>query len=113
MLAANSADKLLPCSLSGGLAPFIEPWLGEALRARLVPCELDAVHGALLMIRQAVPDRSGTKPTQVRWKPMSASNPYQTLVAGFARTLEEGEAVDRTHMTPPAGRPSQRKRPQR
>ncbi|HEY0791612.1 MAG TPA: BadF/BadG/BcrA/BcrD ATPase family protein [Chthoniobacterales bacterium] len=53
-MAAQSLDQALPCSLLGGLAPFIEPWLGEALRARLVPCKLDAVHGALFMIRNAV-----------------------------------------------------------
>jgi glucosamine kinase len=53
-LAANSQNKGLPCSLLGGLAPFLEPWLGEALRSRLVACKLDAVHGAVLMIRKAV-----------------------------------------------------------
>jgi glucosamine kinase len=53
-LAAQSIDKTLPCSLLGGLAQFIEPWLGEPLRRRLVPCKLDAVHGAVLMIRKAV-----------------------------------------------------------
>ncbi|MGA8660400.1 MAG: BadF/BadG/BcrA/BcrD ATPase family protein [Chthoniobacterales bacterium] len=56
-LAAQSVDKGLPCSLLGGLAPFIEPWLGETLRTRLVPCKLDAVHGAVLMIRKAVQDQ--------------------------------------------------------
>jgi len=59
-LAAQSLDQTLPCSLLGGLAPFIEPYLGEPLRARLVRCELDAVHGALLMIRQAVQDHTQT-----------------------------------------------------
>jgi glucosamine kinase len=53
-LAAQSLSKALPCSLLGGLAQFIEPWLGEPLRRRLVPCEFDAVHGAVLMIRKAV-----------------------------------------------------------
>jgi glucosamine kinase len=53
-LAAQSVDKALPCSLLGGLASFVEPWLGEPLRMRLVPCKLDAVHGAVLMIRKAV-----------------------------------------------------------
>jgi glucosamine kinase len=53
-LAAQSIDKTSPCSLLGGLAQFIEPWLGESLRARLVPCKLDAVHGAVLMIRKAL-----------------------------------------------------------
>jgi hypothetical protein len=34
-LAAQSTDRTLPCSLLGGLAPFIEPRLGEPLRRRL------------------------------------------------------------------------------
>ena len=55
-LAAQSKNKSLPCSLLGGLAQFIEPWLGESLRSRLVPCESDSVTGALLMIRNAVRD---------------------------------------------------------
>jgi glucosamine kinase len=53
-LAARSVNPTLPCSLLGGMAPFLEPWLGEELRARLVPCQANAVQGALLMIRRAV-----------------------------------------------------------
>jgi glucosamine kinase len=49
-LAAKSR-RPLPCCLLGGLGRFIEPWLEEALRARLVPCKHDAVQGALLMAR--------------------------------------------------------------
>jgi glucosamine kinase len=56
-LAAQSVNKALPCSLLGGLAQFIEPWLGESLRSRLVRCESDSVSGALLMIRKAVQDQ--------------------------------------------------------
>jgi glucosamine kinase len=56
-LAAQSENKSLPCSLLGGLAQFIEPWLGDSLRSRLVPCEADSVTGALLMIRKAVQDQ--------------------------------------------------------
>lgn len=55
-LAAQSQNKSLPCSLLGGLAQFIEPWLGDSLRSRLVPCESDSVSGALLMIRKSVRD---------------------------------------------------------
>ncbi len=47
-------DHPLPCSLFGGIAPFIEPWLCEELRACLVPREADANVGAMLMIRQTV-----------------------------------------------------------
>jgi hypothetical protein len=48
-LSAQSIDKALPCSPLGGLAPFIEPWLEESLRRRLLSCKLDAVHGAVLI----------------------------------------------------------------
>lgn len=45
-------ETLLPCSLIGGLAPFIEAWIEEDLRARLVPRQADANAGAILMIRE-------------------------------------------------------------
>ncbi len=47
-------EKLLPCSLFGGIAPFIEPFLGEELRSRLVAREADATIGAILKIRELV-----------------------------------------------------------
>jgi len=47
-------EKLLPCSLFGGIAPFIEPWLGDELRACLVPRQADANTGAIFMIREYV-----------------------------------------------------------
>ena len=53
-LAAHSVNKALPCSLLGGLAQFVEPWLGESLRSRLAACESDSVSSALLMIRSAL-----------------------------------------------------------
>lgn len=53
-LAAQSGNNALPCSLLGGLAQFVEPWLGQSLRSRLVRCESDLVSGALMMIRKAV-----------------------------------------------------------
>jgi hypothetical protein len=52
-LTAQSLNKNLPCSL----AQFIETWLGNSLRSRLVPCESDSVSGALLMIRKAFRDQ--------------------------------------------------------
>ena len=60
-LAARS-KTVLPCSLLGGLARFMEPWLEEALRARLTPCDQDSVQGALLMIRRAAEGRADAKP---------------------------------------------------
>jgi glucosamine kinase len=65
-LAAQSIDKTLPCSLLGGLAQFIEPWLGEPLRRRLVPWKVDAVHGAVLMIRKAVQNQPMTESAEKR-----------------------------------------------
>lgn len=47
-------DRVLPCSLLGGISPFIETWLDEELRARLVPRQADANVGAILMIREMV-----------------------------------------------------------
>ena len=42
----------LPCSLFGGIAPFIEPWLSAQLRARLTPRQGDANNGAILLARE-------------------------------------------------------------
>jgi glucosamine kinase len=42
----------LPCALFGGISPFIEPWLGEGLRARMVPRQGDANTGAILLVKQ-------------------------------------------------------------
>ncbi|MEO8402632.1 MAG: BadF/BadG/BcrA/BcrD ATPase family protein [Gammaproteobacteria bacterium] len=51
-------EKRLPCSLFGGIAPFIEPWLAEELRVSLVPRQGDANIGAILMIRELVTKKS-------------------------------------------------------
>lgn len=50
----NNPEQSLPCSLFGGIAPFIEPWLGEDLRAHLVPREADANVGAILLVREHI-----------------------------------------------------------
>ena len=44
----------LPYCLLGGIAPFIEPWLSEELRATFVTRQSDANAGAILMIRERV-----------------------------------------------------------
>jgi glucosamine kinase len=53
-LHARQDDKTisLPCALTGGIAPFIEPYLGNAVRARLVPCQLPPEAGAILYLRK-------------------------------------------------------------
>jgi glucosamine kinase len=53
-LHAKQLDKshTLPCALAGGIAPFIQPFLGDSLRSRLTPCQLPPEAGAILFIRQ-------------------------------------------------------------
>lgn len=46
--------KPLPCSLIGGVAKFVEPYLGDALRERVVPLQQDPNYGAILMMKKAV-----------------------------------------------------------
>lgn len=47
-------DHRLPCCLFGGIAPFIEPWLDEELRACLAVRKGDANAGAILMVREQI-----------------------------------------------------------
>lgn len=47
------SDNRLPCALVGGLAPFIQPYLNETLRARLVPCAMTPDEGAILLVKQS------------------------------------------------------------
>lgn len=54
-------EKPLPCCLFGGIAPFLEPWLSEDLRSRIVPRRADANVGAILMIRDIVAMKSKKK----------------------------------------------------
>jgi len=44
----------LPCSLFGGITPFLEPWLSQDLRARLRQRLGDANKGAIWLIRNSV-----------------------------------------------------------
>jgi len=46
-----SQSMSLPCSLIGGVSPFMESFLSEALRARLTPCELTPDAGAVMLVR--------------------------------------------------------------
>lgn len=54
MKMQRDRGKHLPCSLFGGIAPFIEAWLCEELRECLVPRQADANFGAILMIRECL-----------------------------------------------------------
>lgn len=48
----HNKNVVLPCSLFGGIAPFIEPWLSASLRERLVSRQGDAITGAILLARK-------------------------------------------------------------
>jgi len=50
----QAGENDLPCCLFGGIAPFLESWLSQSLRSRLVARKADASQGALFMIRQHV-----------------------------------------------------------
>lgn len=49
--AQESKELILPCALAGGIAPFIMPYLGDELRARLVPCQFPPDAGAVFLVR--------------------------------------------------------------
>lgn len=53
----KSQTKPLPCCLFGGIAPFVEPWLGEELQVNLVPRQGDANAGAIRLIRELIKER--------------------------------------------------------
>lgn len=50
----NRVEEPLPCCLYGGIAPFLEPWLSDALRAHLVVRKGGADVGALLMVKSQI-----------------------------------------------------------
>lgn len=54
----KNKKEMLPCSLFGGIAPFLEPLLSEELRSHLVAREADANMGAIIMIRDLVKQRA-------------------------------------------------------
>jgi glucosamine kinase len=47
----DKSNEPFPVCLFGGIAPFVEPWLSEELRASLVVRKADANAGAILMVR--------------------------------------------------------------
>ena len=102
-LATQSRNKSLPCSLLGGLARFIEPWLGDSLRS--TAGALRIVSGALLMIRKAVRHQPLAKTRQQIGGTMTANNPYRAFVDGFARLLIDAEALGSTPLTRPTQQP--------
>lgn len=48
----QNKEETVGYCLFGGIAPFIEPWLHESLRARIIPRKTDANKGAILMMRK-------------------------------------------------------------
>lgn len=53
-LIRRSLNKNCSLSLFGGIAPFLEPFLGDDIKSRLVKRKYDATKGAILMIRGAI-----------------------------------------------------------
>ncbi|OGT08468.1 MAG: hypothetical protein A2X78_01775 [Gammaproteobacteria bacterium GWE2_37_16] len=47
-------QKALPCTLFGGVSHFIEPWLGEELKKRIVSRKHDATVGAILALKKRI-----------------------------------------------------------
>lgn len=58
---AKTQKTPLRCCLFGGIAPFLEPWLSEELRATLAAREADATVGAILMVQQAMKNSHSNK----------------------------------------------------
>ena len=48
----HQSHQPLPCSLVGGVTDFIEPYLSEPLRARLLPCQMTPDAGAVMIARK-------------------------------------------------------------
>lgn len=55
-LENRAADKttMLSYSLIGGVAPFVELWLGKKLHSKIVPVQADATVGAIYMMKSKV-----------------------------------------------------------
>jgi glucosamine kinase len=52
-LEQKQADKNpLPCVLLGGIAPFLEPYIGARLRERLTTCQFGADIGAIHLVKK-------------------------------------------------------------
>jgi glucosamine kinase len=47
----NNSTRPLPCAMMGGIAPFLLPYLSDALRARLTNAQLPPEAGAILYAR--------------------------------------------------------------
>lgn len=58
-LVNKQQNKIEPlrCCLVGGVAPFLIPYLGQALTARLYPCKATPDEGALMLLRNHMKQR--------------------------------------------------------
>lgn len=59
LLAAQTGRSPLPCALIGGVAPFIEPYLGESLRSRLCEAKATPDKGAIMLVREYLANARG------------------------------------------------------
>lgn len=48
------AQAFFPLSLTGGIAPFVQPYLTKELQTRLRPCQLSPESGAILLVKNRV-----------------------------------------------------------
>ena len=49
--AQSNPQEILPCTFIGGVAPFVEPYLSDALRSRLRPAFATPDAGAVMLVR--------------------------------------------------------------
>ena len=47
----SNSSLQLPCSLIGGIAAFIEPFLDASLREHITPCQFPPDAGAVMLVR--------------------------------------------------------------
>lgn len=52
LIKRSEGQKSLPCSLFGGIAPYVQPWLGESLLMRITEREKDDTHGAIFALKR-------------------------------------------------------------
>lgn len=54
--AKQNTNEILPCTLVGGIAPFLEPYLSQTLRARLRKALATPDAGAVMLVRSSQND---------------------------------------------------------
>lgn len=60
LLAAQKGKSILPCVLIGSVAPYLQPYLGDALRERLRTAKAMPDEGAIQLVREYLTKSRGT-----------------------------------------------------